>query len=315
LNLKWIEQDKNAVLSIDKDVLYTEETLKKISDMGFDALLTVEDYDFSIIWRVSEEIPLRHYCFGLSDFPEMTRWDENKIIEFINYENAYNRKVLMWSADLDLYETIMNFSVDLFESEVIEMPDILTHCTACTEKGCHTDLFCHTSSVEDAIKIMESGQLLSASISRNVDTKTLTEEGRNAAGDPEDYFDYVMLSYGNCIAGDRLVNERRLGRMPSEEDLDQGFVPGVRFFFDAEDVLYHPSYTPDGYHPCKVKDAIDLEKYLLVGIASKDSEEELRMHLRESLVDKIEFVDNEDAKGIFNWTHKAYTIALKHKSN
>ena len=48
-------------------------------------------------------------------------------------------------------------------------------------------------------------------------------ESRNAGNDPADFFDYIMFSWGNCQAGDRLIMERKLGHDPSEEDLSIHF--------------------------------------------------------------------------------------------
>ena len=36
----------------------------------------------------------------------------------------------------------------------------------------------------------------------------LMNENRNAANDPGDYFEYIMLAWGNCQGGYRLVMER-----------------------------------------------------------------------------------------------------------
>lgn len=86
-------------------------------------------------------------------------------------------------------------------------------------------------------------------------------EKRNAAKDPADYFEYIMLAWGNCQAGDRLVMERALGRFPNEEDLSAGFHPGVRFYFRYEQLLKHPKAVCDGVLPVKVKDEIILEDW------------------------------------------------------
>ena len=107
----------------------------------------------------------------------------------------------------------------------------IEECTDCPKfKGCMTDYVCHTSSVENAIKILDCGSLLSPVRARNVSAAQLVKEERNAANDPEDYFDYIMFAWGNCQAGDRLVMERKLGRFPDETDLSAGFTPRSSFF-------------------------------------------------------------------------------------
>ncbi len=76
---------------------------------------------------------------------------------------------------------------------------------------------------------------------------------RNAANDPEDYFQYIMFAWGNCQAGDRLVMERALGRFPDENDLSINFEPGVRFFFRYDTLSVHPNVTFEGVLPFKIK--------------------------------------------------------------
>ena len=78
---------------------------------------------------------------------------------------------------------------------------------------------------------LKNGKLLSALNARGVSVEELMSEKRNAANDPADYFEYVMLQWGNCQAGDRLVMERELEHFPDEEDLSVNFNPGVRFYF------------------------------------------------------------------------------------
>ena len=93
-------------------------------------------------------------------------------------------------------------------------------------------------------------------------------EPRNAAKDPADYFEYIMLAWGNCQAGDRLVMERKLGRFPDESDLSVHFTPGVRFYFRYEDLAEHHGRTFDGVLPMKIKDEIVLKDWLYCKIPS-----------------------------------------------
>ena len=94
-----------------------------------------------------------------------------------------------------------------------------------------TDYVCHTAPVENAVNIFKCGSLQAPTKWRGVSALVLKAENRNAANDPEDYFDYVMFAWGNCQAGDRLVMERKMKRFPTEADLSVDFTPGVRFFF------------------------------------------------------------------------------------
>ena len=105
-------------------------------------------------------------------------------------------------------------------------------------------------------------ELRSAARARGLPGAALAKEPRNAAGDTADYFDYVMFAWGNCVAGDRLVTERRLGRPPAEEEFLGAILPGVRFYFPYAALAAHPNRVYDGYHPVKIRDCLDLQEYL-----------------------------------------------------
>ena len=123
-------------------------------------------------------------------------------------------------SERQIIEKIENYR-DTYEKGVrISPPEKIEECTACPKyKGCMTDYVCHTTSVDNAIKILKTGKLLSPVLARNMSAAELAKESRNVANDPEDYFQYIMFAWGNCQAGDRLVMERKLGRFPDEEDL------------------------------------------------------------------------------------------------
>jgi len=87
-----------------------------------------------------------------------------------------------------------------------------------------TDYVCHTAPVENAV----CGSLQTPTKWRGISALVLKAENRNAANDPEDYFDYVMFSWGDCQAGYRLVMERKMTRFPTEADLSVDFTPGVQ---------------------------------------------------------------------------------------
>jgi hypothetical protein len=90
----------------------------------------------------------------------------------------------------------------------------------------------------------------------------LASEPRNAAGGPADYFDYVMFAAGNCPGPDKLVYERICGYMPSWDDFAADFRPAVKFFFRTVDLVNHPGFCADGYHPAKIRDELALEPLL-----------------------------------------------------
>ncbi len=122
-------------------------------------------------------------------------------------------------------------------------------------------------------------------------------EKRNTANDPADYFEYIMLAWANCQAGDRLVMERQLGRFPNDEDLSINFNPGVRFYFK-------------GVLPMKVKDELILNDLVYKIVVPVKLKSVLEMHIPDNLKDRVIYIEN-DCKDIWDWSEKVYSILEK----
>lgn len=188
-------------------------------------VIKIGDFEYTEVWDGV-------FYKKLANYPQISDWEIRTIIEFIEYENTYGRECSIECENTDLLNRI-NGQIKTKELYLATpRPELLTECTACPyRKGCVTDYVCHTTSLDNAIKIFECGRLLSAVRARQVPIEQLMNEKRNAANDPADYFEYIMFAWGNCQAGDRLVMERELGRFPNEEDLSTYFRPGIRFYF------------------------------------------------------------------------------------
>lgn len=126
------------------------------------------------------------------------------MIEFVRYEKVTGRVCVLECENINLCNQIK----EALENEEIYIHtkrlSLITECTACpVRKGCETEFVCHTAYMENTQKIFQSGKLLSAERARGIPASQLMLEPRNAAKDPEDYFSYVVLVWGNCQAGDR----------------------------------------------------------------------------------------------------------------
>ena len=245
----------------------------------------------------------------LSDYPNITEWEIQNILDFIKYESDNGR-----SCDIEAEESIIcvieDYRANKTEDRLLP-PSKITECTACPKyKGCMTDLVCHTSSLKDAISILNCGSLLSAVLARKKSAKELKAESRNAANDPDDYFDYIMFAWGNCQAGDRLVMERKLGRFPDENDLSRGFEPGVRFFFRYKDIITHPNAVFDGVLPVKVKNEVVLQDWVHLIVVPSEYRTEIEPYIPDALSGKVHFVDR-DGSDIWKWSEVAYEYARK----
>ena len=278
------------------------KTLKINFEFGGDnILIKIGDFEFTSVWDGV-------FYKKLSNYPNISDWEIRTIIEFIEYEKRYGRECVIECEDSNVLN-LVNESIKHKETYLnIPRPRLITECTACPyRKGCVTDYVCHTTSVDNAIKIFECGKLLSALNARKVPVEELMNEKRNAANDPADYFEYVMLSWGNCQAGDRLVMERALERFPNEEDLSVYFNPGVRFYFKYEQLINHPNAVCDGMLPMKVKDEINLIDWVYKIVIPMKLRDTLELYIPSELKEKIIYIEN-DCKDIWDWSEKVYKI-------
>ena len=246
----------------------------------------------------------------LSKFPNITDWELQTISDFISYEKKYGRDCEI-EGEANMLSAINDFLNNRDKSKRVKIPRKIKECTACPKyKGCVTDLVCHTTSIENAIKIFECGSLLSPVKARKMSADELMKEHRNAANDPADYFEYIMFAWGNCQAGDRLVMERKMKRFPNEKDLSIDFTPGVRFFFKYENLIKHPNAIFDGVLPLKIKDEVILADWVSCIIIPECERETFKNKIKEELIEKVYYVEN-NCKDIWKWSEKVYEIARK----
>lgn len=267
-------------------------------------LIKIGGFEFTEVW---DGVLYKN----LSNYPMVSDWEKRTIIEFVEYENFYGRECEIECEDANTLAEINHALQNREKYRDASRPALLTECTACPyRKGCVTEFVCHTTSAENAVKILNCGSLLSAIKARKVPVEELMAESRNAAGDPADYFEYIMLAWGNCQAGDRLVMERKLGRFPDETDLSVNFTPGVRFYFRYDDLAKHPNCVFDGVLPMKIKDEIILQDWLYAMIVPEELREIIESAIPEELADKVIYVEN-DCRDIWDWSEKVYCLMEK----
>jgi hypothetical protein len=278
--MKWIVPDRVGLLGSDNPV-ESEAAWRDLEQAGFGSIVTIQDYDDAFLWRLGDT-SLRHYKYTFSDYPHPGARDLHDLNEYCLYELVHGRRVAIWVED-DGVRRVVVASVDAFfapglrdvdgfiadamrsqRERALALPRLekITRCRFCEARGCMTDLLCHGTDVETATRIISSGRILSARRAREESTEVLVSEPRNAAGDPADYFDYVMFAAGNCPGPDKLVYERICGYVPSWDDFAAGFQPAVKFFFRTVDLVNHPGFCADGYHPAKIRDELALEPLL-----------------------------------------------------
>ena len=267
-------------------------------------LIKIGDFECTEVWDGV-------FYKALSNYPYITKWEIKNILDFMEYEKSHGRECRIECEDQSIIDYISNAIQNPAEYKNISRPNLITECRACPyRKGCETEFVCHTTSVENAARIFESGKLLSAVKARGIPAEQLMMESRNAAHDPADFFDYIMFAWGNCQAGDRLVMERKLNRSPNGEDLSINFTPGIRFYFRYDEIIKHPNAIIDGFLPLKIKDELNLSEWVYAIIIPAMYKSHLESAISNSLKDKIIYVEN-DCKDIWDWSEKVYSIIEK----
>ena len=262
--------------------------------------VNIADHECTICWGGI-------YYFALSDYPNISAWELKKLLAFLEYERRHGRQTEIVCGDKKILAAV---KVAIAHPETVDnaaLPAKITECTACVQKGCLTQFVCHTATLDNAKKILESGKLLSAVRAFGKSGEELVSDRRNAAGDPADYFDYIMFAWGNCQAGDRLVMERIRDGNPNEDDYGKNFAPGVRFYFRYEDISNHPGYVFDGHHPAKIKDELVLADCLYACIVPEQNKDEFAGMIQPEIAGKIHYLA-QDGLGLWDWTKKVYSF-------
>ena len=264
-------------------------------------IVKVCNADFSLQWDGM-------YQFALENYPQIKEWELEKLAKFIAYEQDHHRQTIVECEDLELNIQIH----DYLQEHSFFPPYRPSHRLVASTYDIHRKLvtsnYCsHTCTVEVAKAIFQTGKLMSAVKVFGKSGAELVTDSRNAASDQADYFDYIMFGWSNTTSGYRLAMERLLGRAPSEEELQEKFIPGVSFHFLYEELIQAPGYIFDGYHVAKVRDSLDLDTFLhLCVIPSKDKAcfEDL---IPCQLQDRVIYLDYE-GEGLQAWNTKVNQV-------
>ena len=240
------------------------------------------------------------YFFNLSCYPNISLSELKSVVAFIMYEKSYNRETEIICDDEQL-QIIINKAVA--NPHTLE-PFILSD---------ETEFVYHATDINGAQKILSCGKLLSAV---NVYGKTgeeLAYDKRDSPwNDPADYFDYIMFCNGDDMTGDYVVLSENI---PCEDDLEKGrFDAGVRFYIRSDDVIRHPGYIFDGYHPAKVKDEIYLNEYLFACIVPEQYRDKVIDFVLPELNSKVHYL-SQKSMSLSEWNKNVYAFIDKFNTN
>lgn len=260
--------------------------------------LEIWDKNFSLQWGGT-------YFLALVDYPNIQDWEIEKIHAFIAYEKYNNRITQVVCKD----EAVISQLKNCFQDRASAFPFFPTSkvvaSTYDAQGNCvYSDFLSHTCTIDTAKDILKSGRLLSAVKAFHKTPTELVRNVRNVAGDPKDYFDYVMFAWSNTTSGYQLAMERLLGRMPTNSDLNEYFTPGVSFHFLYDDIVKLNGYVFDGYHAAKVKDSVDLD-ILFACIVPTSEKANFKTIIPSNLLLKTYYLDYQQ-EGLIEWSAKVY---------
>ena len=245
--------------------------------------------------------------FRLENYPKITDYEMKCLIDFISYEEMYDRKSIIECEDLELLSFIKRELEHKDWYKDVEPPFLIKLPLADKRRGGYiTTYVSHTTDLEATKKILKCGKLMAPYLTRGLSLDELKGEDRNRANDPIDYFLYIMFAWGNH-SGDSLVMERALKRFPNSFDLTINFKPGIRFIFRYDELKKHENVCFDGVLPLKIKDEVILKDYVYRIIVPKEYYDDLLGYVPTYLLNKMIYVDHKGLSSI-EWNDKVYTI-------
>jgi len=99
--------------------------------------------------------------------------------------------------------------------------------------------------------------------------------------------------------------ERNLGRRATDHELESAFTPGVRFYFYFEDIINHPDYVFDGYHPAKVKNELLLSESLYACIIPMQFQSKLKALTPQEIGSRVHYLE-QNSLGLRDWAEVVY---------
>ena len=191
-------------------------------------------------------------CYAITVNPNAVDVIE-RLFDFIQYENSYDRQVLIFSPEYDIVSAL-NCPP---QTEIIRPSD--------PQYAVHSTLLAYYD------QIIKDGCLKSTARLRHegIERKAI---GFAPLGEPEDYLEYVMFAPvdGWGSGSEMVINSHMRG----EACFDPGspYTPQARMYFNARKIFADGLAVRDGAHYLKVYDNLDISKYLLLTVFEKDVE-------------------------------------------
>jgi hypothetical protein len=189
---------------------------------------------------------------------------ESRLVDFIRYENAHNRTVILsFPKDVDVDGLLARARLQTPPADLVRLgdPEIVVHST--------------TRAAWESI--VADGELRAASYldldrERSPSAEELSEIERYYQDEPTEYADYVMVGLMDSTAPELVLASNRAGSFVWSEDAV--YEPGARLYLDNHRIIADGLCTRDGLHVAKVHERLPLAPYLLAAITVDDLDPE-----------------------------------------
>jgi len=230
-----------------------------------------------------------------------TDLDRQAVADFLDYEEANGRTVVV-VADPSLSDW-REWGRPALRPVPGSCPTQC--CSHVYAEGCGARLLCHGTPARTLADILNQGVLYSST--------TLTERTAedlacsSSWGEPPDYFDYVMLANGRCVAPEAVALSRLMARDLVPADLGPGYPPAARLYFTWDTLAALPDVCFDGVHPIKVRNELPLDETLVAVVVPEGTDVEL---LPSEFADRVIRVAAQDPSPEA-WASRATRAALQ----
>lgn len=257
----------------DKWPIDRKEAERRACKKGFDTLLCIYKNG-----TFSGRSKFGIWCAGIPN--KLTR-----IINFLNYEKTYKRRVMLWCEDKEVVHRIIEKINYEDIRQIIDLED--------------KELLCHSTALENIDNILKDNGLLSYKELVKLNRVVKTE--RFVLREPEDFLDYVDLCDKNSMSSEIVVASRQFGKI--KDDLDFQYNPGVRMYFSVEKLKNLKGACVDGLHTFSVKNKLPLDCVHAIVFSSKNHVENVLRNndICDNLKNKIHYLDEQEI-----WTPREF---------
>jgi hypothetical protein len=181
---------------------------------------------------------------------------EDRLIDFLRYENAHNRTVILsFPKDIDIDDLLARALLKTPRGNVVRPndPPVVVHSTTT-----------HAWESISADEELRAASRLGIERGQAQDAQEHSEIERYYQSEPPEYADYIMLGGMDSTAPEMVLASTSAGRFVLDDHAV--YEPGARLYLNNHRIITDGLGTRDGLHVMKVHLQLPLVPYLLAAI-------------------------------------------------